>query len=390
VPPMPIQKISANWSMHDSNWFADYPTSARKTALFYEKTGGPTVDGVIAITPNVLERFLEITGPVEMSAYGVTLTADNFLTETQDEVETGYDREENAPKKILSDLAPILLERLFKGQGLDRIDQAQRLLAVIEAVEESLRQKDILIYHRDEAIEKVLQKRGWGGEVIQNQRGDYLSVINSNINGYKSDAMIEESIDLKTSIMDDGSVIDTVTIKRKHNGGNEKYDWYNRVNADYMRVYVPQGSVLLEASGNTAEEYAAPVDYTNYKTDPDVQAIESTIRIDPASQTQIFEESGKTVFGNWVFVSPQEEVTVVYKYQLPFKVDFDGGAKSVDVYSAIIQKQAGSEGSRFTAALEMPAKWQSIWQTGNMSDGKNVAQELTADLIYAEIFARSE
>jgi hypothetical protein len=386
VPPMPIQKISANWSMHDSNWFADFPTSAKKTALFYEKTGGPTVDGVIAITPQVIESLLEITGPIEMPDYNLTLTKDNFLTATQDQVENLYDKNENQPKKILSDLAPLIIEKLFKDNSLNSEQRAQRLLSIIEKLEQALSEKNILIYHRDENIESMIEKRGWGGELIQNQQGDYLAVIDSNINGYKTDAVIDESIHLDTQIQTDGTIIDTLTVTRKHNGGNEKYDWYNRVNADYMRVYVPKGSILLEAKGNTIEEYQPPVDYKNFSTDPDVQAEESTIRIDPDSKTKIFEETGKTVFGNWVYVSPQEEVTVTYKYQLPFKANFDNFTKSADAYSAIVQKQAGSRGSSFTAKLSMPEKWQAAWRTSNIDDQMSVSEKLDRDLLYAGIF----
>jgi hypothetical protein len=385
VPPMPIQKISANWSMHDSNWFADFPTSAQKAALFYEKTGGATVDGVIAITPEVIQSLLEITGPIDMPEYGLTLTKDNFLSETQNQVENLYDKKENKPKKILSDLAPIMMDRLFKDSSLDKEAKIQRTLSVIEKIESSLQEKDILIYHRDNDIETMIQKRGWGGEIIQNQQGDYLDVINSNINGYKTDAVIDESINLETEIQDDGSVIDTLTITRKHNGGNEQYDWYNRVNADYMRVYVPKGSVLLSASGNTVEDYIPPVDYSDFKTDPDVQAIESTIKIDPDSKTKIFEETGKTVFGNWVYVSPQESVTVVYKYELPFKINFGAFTKTADAYSAVVQKQAGSMGSNFTASLKVPEKWKMAWSTDNF-DNTTISEKLTKDLVYAEIF----
>ena len=83
VPPLPIQKISANWSMHDSNWFPDFPVSARKAISFYEKTGGPTADGVITLTPVVMQRLLEITGPIEMPEYEITLDSNNFLELTQ-------------------------------------------------------------------------------------------------------------------------------------------------------------------------------------------------------------------------------------------------------------------------------------------------------------------
>lgn len=387
VPPMPIQKISASWSMHDSNWFADFPTSAKKTALLYEKTGGPTVDGVIAVTPETIKKLLEITGPIEMPAYGTTITAENFVSHTQNQVENLYDKKENKPKKILSDLAPILLERLFQEEAGEE-NRTDRMIKVIQKTEESLKEKHIIIYHRDESIENMLQKRGWGGEITQNVPGDYLAVINSNINGYKTDAVIEESINMHTEISEDGTVVNMLTIRRKHNGGNSEYDWYNRVNANFLRVYVPKGSILLEASGNTAEEYEPPMDYSNFTKDPDVEAIEKTIKIDPESGTQVFEEAGKTVFGNWVYVSPQEEVVLKYKYQLPFKIDFESDSRSTDLYSAFIQKQAGSVGSLYSSHISLPEGWRIAWKTENLQDGDKVEKKLEQDLIYGAVFLK--
>jgi len=388
VPPMPIQKISASWSMHDANWFADFPTSAKKIALLYEKTGGPTVDGVIAITPETIKKLLAITGPIEMPAYDITITTDNFVAETQNQVEALYDQEDNRPKKILADLAPILIEKVLQVNANSSEERTAQLMGIIRTGEESLQEKHILIYHRNEAIETMIKKRGWGGEVIQNEKGDYLSVIDSNINGYKTDAVVEEKIKLETEIQKDGKIINTLTINRKHLGGNEDYDWYNRVNADYMRVYVPKGSVLLEASGNTVEEYNPPMDYASFKIDPDVAAIEKTIKIDSASGTQIFEETGKTVFGNWIYVSPQEEVTVVYKYELPFRIDFESQSKEADAYSAIIQKQAGDVGNDYTATIKFPEEWSIAWETGNLQNENQISKKLDRDMIYGIVFVK--
>ena len=86
VPPIPIQKISAAWSLHDSNWFPDFPVSAEKAIAFYEKTGGPTVDGIITLTPTVMQKMLEITGPIEMPDYGLVLDTHNFIENIQTEV----------------------------------------------------------------------------------------------------------------------------------------------------------------------------------------------------------------------------------------------------------------------------------------------------------------
>lgn len=390
VPPMPIQKISSAWSMHDANWFSDFPQSAKKVALFYEKTGGSTVDGVIAITPNVLKEMLKLTGPIPMAEYGVIINEENFLYQSQLQVEELYDKKKNNPKQFLADLAPKIIERTFDIKNLGEGEKIQKFLAFIDIAERSFKEKHLLMYHRSPEIENMIIKRGWGGKML-NSSGDYLSVVNSNINGYKTDAVIEEKIVHQAEIFADGSIVDTVKITRKHLGGNSEYDWYNRVNSDYMRVYVPLGSVLLEAKGHTVQDYEPPIDYSDFKTDPDVKKIEDTLKIDPVSGTHIFEESRKTVFGNWVYVSPQETVEVSYKYKLPFKIDFDNFTKPADRYSALIQKQIGSAGSEFTGYIKLPENWGAIWRSDNISlknqSGTVVKTDLKTDRIYGMVFA---
>ena len=44
--------------------------------------------------------------------------------------------------------------------------------------------------------------------------------------------------------------------------------------------------------------------------------------IDEESGTKIYGENRKTVFANWVYVSPGETVELKYKYLLPFQVEF--------------------------------------------------------------------
>jgi hypothetical protein len=360
IPPAPIQKISAAWSLHDSNWFPDFPVSAEKASWFYEKTGGPTVDGVITMTPTVMQKLLEITGPIEMSDYGVTIDKDNFLENIQYEVEVDYDKEENQPKKILADLAPKILDRVFNAKNVSDLTKT------LDVILTSLNEKHILIYSKNYTIEKMLSDNGWSGEVLSTQK-DYLSVINTNINGYKTDGMIDEEIQHKAEIQLDGSIIDTVTITRHHNGGNTPYDWWNRVNADYLRVYVPKGSKLIRATGQTNEFNSPPIDYRalGFKRDAQVEMEEASTVIDEESGTRIYEDSGKTVFANWVYVSPQESVTVTYAYLLPFKLDTNLTVNSADTYSLLAQKQSGSIGSRFSTKIIYPDLYRAIWKYPN-------------------------
>ncbi len=359
VPPKPIQKISAAWSLHDSNWFPDFPTSAEKAIFFYEKTGGPTVDGIITLTPTVMQRLLSVTGPIALPQYGITVDADNFITVVQEQVEVKYDKEVNQPKKILADLSFLLIEKVFASQ--DR----HTLASVAQALVTGLDEKHILLYMRHAETETLLDTLGWSGRLLTTPK-DYLAVIHSNINGYKTDGVIEEKIEHKAAIADDGSIIDTVTITRKHNGGNTPYDWWNKVNADYLRVYVPAGSKLLSAKGTTWEFPPAPLDYERlgFKKDREVELEEQGTIIDEQSGTRISSESGKTVFGAWVYVSPQESVTVEYQYLLPFRLALHNRQNAVDSYSVLYQKQSGSLGSKLSSVVEFPLAWKTIWQSG--------------------------
>ena len=83
------------------------------------------------------------------------------------------------------------------------------------------------------------------------------------------------------------------------------------------------------------------------------------MEIDKESGTRVYNDSGKTVFANWVYVSPQEEVTVIYEYLLPFKVDIENGHNNR--YSLLMQKQSGSVNSTVNAEIEFPFAWNATW-----------------------------
>lgn len=390
VPPVPLQKVTGAWSLHDSNWFPDFPMSAEKAVSFYEKTGGPTVDGVITLTPTVIQKLLALTGPITLDEYGVTLDADNFMALVQDQVEFKYDKQENRPKKILADLVPLLLDRLTALRDVGQVKQA------VSTLESMLNEKHILFYARNSEVETQIREAGWSGEVLATS-GDYLSVINTNIGGYKTDGVIDQSIDHRAEIQADGSIVDTVTITRKHTGGSTPYDFWNRVNADYMRVYVPSGSTLLGVSGQTRETVNPPLDYAalHFATDPDVAAEEHGVTVDPKTGTRIYVQSDKTVFANWVYVSPGETATVTYSYRLPFRAV--GDTPSGDVagsYSVLFQKQSGSLESKLTSTISHPKTWRALWQTPDTLRASNTQfhfdRDLRTDRFYGIVFGYSQ
>ena len=330
IPPEPIQKISTSWQLHDANWFFDFPTSAKAIAWLYEKSEGPTVDGIIAITPELLSTLLTLTGPIPLEQFQNTLSAQNFIDLLQYEVELNYkERGLKDPKEIVAYATPLVLERITR---LPRETLFSTLL-------ESIEKKEILLYFARPEEEAFMEYLGWGGAITHHE-GDYLAIVNSNINGFKTDRMIIQQVKHQSEILSDGSIKDTVVITREHKGGKSEYDWYNRVNADFLRVYVPKGSLLLEARGHTLEFTDPPIDYqaSRYKEYPALKKIAESKVIEEKTGTRIVEENGKTVFGNWVYVSPGERVELTYQYLLPFKIERQNGVASLFL---TVQKQPG-------------------------------------------------
>ena len=363
IPPKPIQKISSGWSTHDANWFFDFPTSAKKISWFFEKTGGPTTDGIIAITPQVIENLLSLLGPVNLPDENLTIDQNNFISEIQYKVEKDYDPYLNKPKQILSKFATQLIKKITKTPQKD-------WPKMLQILKQSLVSKDLLLWMRDPKEESFIAQQKWGGKIAKTS-GDYLAVVNSNINGYKTDRFIKEEINLDTEINTDKTVIHHLTITRKHLGGHEKYEWYNKVNADYIRVYLPKGSKLLSGSGNTPEEnFVPPLNYqkAKFKTDPLVQSIETTLRHDPKTGLDIFEESGKTVIGGWLYTSPGEETVFQLTYQIPSTclnviqrkkglLPLEDSFSQNISYNLTIQRQPGAHQDLLRITINYPNQW---------------------------------
>ncbi len=342
LPPAPFQ---------DANWFPDFPTSAKKIAWFYEKGGGPTVDGVIALDTAVLVDLLKIIGEIAMPEYGLTVNAENFVAETQKQVEIDYNKQLNKPKQFLADLSPKILERVFQNK-----ENRWPLLGLLA---KNLEQRHLQLYLSDSAMEQAILEQGWGGELKENPNGDFLMVVNTNIAGGKTDGVIRQTVNHQAKIEIDGSIVGKVTILREHQG-QEGDLFTNLQNVDYLRLYVPLGSELLKAEGFIyPEEKHFKVAEPWYKIDEDLKKIEQNQTIDDQSGTVITQEFGKTSFGNWAMTKPGQTSLVSFTYKLPFKIKKEN--QKFLSYSLLIQKQAGSLASRFSSAVSFPPEWQVVW-----------------------------
>ncbi len=376
VAPGPLQLLSARWEFQDANWFADFPTSARQIIEFYQDAGGPSVDGVIAINATYVADLIGLLGPIEMEAYDRTIDAENFLFEAQKIVELEYDRKENKPKQFIGDLAPKLVQRALEGES-------EQFLTLIDHLSKGLSQKDIQLYFVDETVQRPILENGWGGAIIQTAQ-DYLMAVNTNLGGGKTDGVIEEKMDVHVSIEPDGSIVNTVTLSRTHHGiPGVVFTGVN--NVDYLRLYVPKGSELLDANGfDIPDERLFETPSEEWLVDPDLEFAAVTHLKHEASATDIYEENGKTVFGNWMQTPPGSTSQVEFTYRLPFNVldeknDWSDRLKSLmqidktHPYTLTIQKQSGVLDRTTTVSVSLPENLKSVWQSleGSMFSFEN-------------------
>jgi hypothetical protein len=95
---------------------------------------------------------------------------------------------------------------------------------------------------------------------------------------------------------------------------------------------------------------------------------------DSGTLTDIWEENGFTVFGNWVQTKPGETETVSFQYKLPKSAiaeDFSPdllkdlrarlGFKNISPYSLVIQKQSGVESRTTNVSIAYPPSWTKAW-----------------------------
>lgn len=434
APPYPLSLVNSLWNFWDANWWPDWPKTAKHLMWFYEQSSGPSVDAVISLTPTVIERLLEITGAIDMTnEYGLIIDSNNFWETVQKVVEhknleishpdstlellasstlinsslpLEQDLEnnpDNKPKKIIGDLMARLIEILP-----EKINQ-ENLPALVSLFSDSAEQKHVLFYFKNKEAQAEVSRLGLAGEMKSSEH-DYLMVVDTNIAGQKTDRVMEKDISLVSYVNKRGEIINNLTIKRYHRGVKGEALVGVR-NVNWLRVYVPEGSKLLRASG-----FSIPEEHFFDELDPEAILIpdleaEARAQVDASSKTLSYNEEGRTVFANWTMTDPSEMTELVITYLLPFnfydlelqKKDYwwqslyqylSPEMNQVFPYSFLQQKQPGAKPFPFSYKIELPLETEVFWQKeSQVPDNKNYLFEvndlLDKDYFYGALIKKS-
>lgn len=320
TPPAPIIKYlpEANgkprtaWSMRDSNLSPDLPVSMQQFERMYGMLGDNTqFDGIITIDTQVVEEIIAVTGPVDV--FGTTYSAEkdkrcncpNVIYELEKYAEVTAKGEEDR-KAVLGALMQQIMAKLLTS-GTDKLP------TLLNTGIKLAGDKHIMYYMHNGKIQQSFAKLNWTGEINKNFSGEYLHINDSNFAGGKSNLYVDEKVSLESNVAKDGSVKNKLTIEYKN---PQPYNtWLNGILRDYVRVYVPRGSVLVKSEGS-----------------------------DETVATQEDSDLNKTYFEAFVVVRPQNSRILTLEYTTPVKV-------TGKTYPILIQKQPGAKDHKYTIKI---------------------------------------
>ena len=298
--PAPLELVMARpWDLSNSNWWPDYPTSARTAVEMFRRQGGGEVDGVVAVTETVMARLVGVFGPIEVPGYAQPITEEGFAQRVLYEVE--LKRPVDSPrKKFLTLLAHQVFARLFALPP-------RQLPAVVQAFGAAAGAGDLQVWFSNPAWQQSVAGTTVEGALPAQPRGDFLLLAESNMTASKANADLVRGIHY-TVKKKAGRLLATLDMDYRNEGvETEANPYYNGL----IRMYVPKGSELTEDSmGSTQDAPDGP--YTEISAD--------------------------------VYVAPRGEQHVSFTYTLPKGVD-DGG------YHLTWLRQPGTPADTLTATI---------------------------------------
>jgi hypothetical protein len=316
-----------SWRSADAGWSPDFPTSAQDALMLYaNETGDEDFDGVIAITTYALDRLLQVTGPIAVPGYDVTVKPGDvtwtILANTRTRPEPGTNR-----KAILDALADTVLQKLYSLPP-------ERWMALFRALEDIGQRRLAMAWFKDPAANQILAGSNWSGAVRQDP-GDYLYVVDASASpASKYSLVVTRSTFLNVKLDAAGTARNTVRIDWQNDADKPgpRYQALrdyaaNKGNPTYgvwARVLAPANSELLQATGRGS---------------------------DPISGVEeIGEEAGRASFGNGLLIPPGN-ANLTYQWEVPGAAVQDGDAW---VYTLTIQKQPGMLPEPFSLRVALP------------------------------------
>jgi len=251
----PARPTLAAWS---DSWYADFPSTARMAAWYYDQGGNPRspVSGVIAIDLTGFQMLLDGIGDLKIEGTDKIINSQNFRDVIY-AIRAGEDPTEESHKAFLAEIYRQILTAW-------QTTSADRGVQILDAAFKALQSKHIMVYSPDPALSDMIDMLGWSG-AQKPGNADYFMIADANL-GNKSNSSIVREINYSVEISASGSLTSKATLNYSYPSelatkdpavapahyGNQK-DYFA-----IMQLYTPLGSQLIRA-----DNLQAPVSTDN-------------------------------------------------------------------------------------------------------------------------------
>ena len=347
---------TSTWQVNGAGWWPDFAISAAEIRrLFQLETGDADFQGVVAFTPELVDRLLEVVGPVTVPEAGITVHPGETYLLSLEQAEVLH--EGAGRKEFLAALGSTVLERLLALPP-------ERYLDVLGTLDQAARRRQLQVLFDDSQVQSAFTDLGWYRPFTFPAQGDRLAVVEANVGpASKLDVLLRMEHDLSVVLEPDGSAQEQLA-------------------STYTNQYGPALPPLLERvrstffSGNLGS-------YQQRFLDPRATALSVVSGAGSAPVTvtgQIAQEAGSLTVGNYQLVKPGM-FRLETRYIVPgLLTSSDGQAASPGTYALTFLKQAGRDGDGLIVRVTVPpATVPTSWSVGGVRDGSTVTFATTTE-----------
>ena len=316
-PPQPLYQLMGIdlFLFRDTNFWPDWPVAAEQgMALYrYGNEEAPPLDGMIAINQQFLAMLLKVTGPLDIAGMERQVSADNVIESMREAWSAGEEDTRlewlQTRQDFLGNMAGAMQEKLLNDfRSLDP-------LYLAETLHQALSQKHVQIYVRDPAVAATLDRLNWDGRLEMPEGSDGLMVVDSNMGFNKVGPFIESQLTYEITLDEAGRGVAEARLAYAHTYEGEVvcdqgvfYDvklTYADLMHDcfwnYVRLYAPEGSTLLEGS-----DHQTPASAFGFS-----EGWSGT------AATAEDDLSSFAVFANFFLLAPGDRLETRFRYELP-------------------------------------------------------------------------
>lgn len=254
------------YGFRESNLEGDFPWSAQNGEQMYEQEGqndqtahlytltpgGPVpVQGVIAVTPWVIQDAMKITGGVYLPEFKTTVTWDTLVDDIHvaqlgKNMGNGHIYNPIAGSSQRKLFSEYLFKHFFAKVKSSLSTDGGKLVALFQ---HALYTKDVQVYLNDPTTEALLRKHHMDSSIEAPAKGDSLMVVDANVNAEKDNYFMTYLMQDQVTLDEQGNATHQMTLTFNFPASNHTKDFdFGHLDINYwdwMRVYVPPGSTVV-------------------------------------------------------------------------------------------------------------------------------------------------